>query len=88
MGYNDEDEIYYNKKKSKRNGSKRDYSRYKKSKYTHKNQESGEDMSMDKEILRIQNLQRCEECYNVYPLDIKSCPFCEGAGKGALLPTP
>lgn len=86
MSYNNEEEPYKNKRNRKK-GSKRDYSRYKKSKYQYKNHDNSSDINMDYEMLRIQNLQRCEVCNNIYSLDIRECPFCKGSREGTTLPT-
>lgn len=57
--------------------NKRDYSRYKKSKYRIKLKDNGIDDDLQDEILHIQGLVRCKSCHGAYPLDLKECPHCK-----------
>jgi len=72
--YSDEYSVGDIEKKNKKQTNKRDYSRYKKSKYV-KNKKEFSDFD-ELEMLKIQNLILCKECGLVYHNSLTECPTC------------
>ena len=72
--YSDEYSVGDIEKKNKKQTNKRDYSRYKKSKYV-KNKKGFPDFD-ELEILKIQNLILCKVCGLVYHNSLTECPTC------------
>jgi hypothetical protein len=73
--YNDDYEVSNISKKDKKFKKKRDFSRYKKSKYV--KTERGVSQLDEIEMLKIQNLLLCNVCNNVYHNSLKECPKCD-----------